>query len=94
MEMSMSMSKTSPGRRIKLRIGRFKIREVRERLAFGYLEEADVECQKGTTCVKVPKEDRMECQPEDPNSKIVTVINIYMLTCQLIYYIYTTHHCT
>ena len=45
---------------------RSRIQGVRERLAYGQLEVADVPCQDGLVCLEV-EEDRRECRPVNLN---------------------------
>ncbi len=66
---SNSASDSTGTKRRKSRV-RGTIRGARERLAYGRLEQAEVECQDNLVCVEVG-EDRKECQPENENGKDV-----------------------
>ena len=65
---SVSVDRKSTGRRGR-RVSKRKIRGAMKRLAYGDIEEADIECQDGNVCLEVT-ENTMECQPEDENSKV------------------------
>ena len=60
------MSEDSTGtKRRKSRV-RSSIRGAKERLAYGRLEQAEVQCLDNLVCVEV-EEGRKECQEENPN---------------------------
>lgn len=77
-----SEDSTGRGRR-RLRI-RGRISGARERLVYGQLQEAQVECQEGLVCAEVEGEDRRECQPENDNGDIhSTVRNLFLIALSL-----------
>lgn len=65
---SRSRSDSTGTKRRKSRV-RGAIRGATERLAFGRLDQIEVECLDDLVCVEVEGEDRSVCQAENPNGK-------------------------